>query len=195
MNQPLNTNEINGLWDYATLPANIKLGSDCWIERKGSFGAYRSRLELGLWLGNRVRVYNWTTFNVEPTGYVEVGNDSTLVGPVFMCAESIVLGKRVTISYNVTIADSDFHPIDPEQRKRDAIANAPYGDRSQRPPFPSKPVVIEDDVSIGIGAIILKGVRIGKGARVGAGAVIASDVPAGSDVVGNPARQAYEVKP
>lgn len=192
MSQPLETAEITGSWDYGTLPPNIRLGSDCWIERRESFAAFRSKHEIGLRLRDRVRVYNWATFNVEPTGYVEIGDDSTLVGPVFMCAERISVGKRVTISYNVTIADSDFHPIDPEQRKQDAIANAPFGDRSQRPRFASKPVVIEDDVSIGIGAIILKGVHIGKGARVGAGAVVTSDVPAGVEVEGNPARPASE---
>ena len=97
------------------------------------------------------------------------------------------------ISYHVTIADSDFHPIDPDQRKRDAIAISPFGDRSQRPAYPSKPVVIEDDVWIGIGAIILKGVHIGKGARIGAGAVVTSDVPADVEVFGNPARPVGEV--
>ena len=49
-------------------------------------------------------------------------------------------------------------------------------------------VVIEDDVLIGIGAIVLKGVRICRGARVGAGAVITADVPPGAVMIGNPAR-------
>jgi acetyltransferase-like isoleucine patch superfamily enzyme len=52
-------------------------------------------------------------------------------------------------------------PTDPELRKADAIANSPQGDRSQRPAISHRPVVIEDDVWIGIGAMILKGVRIG----------------------------------
>jgi acetyltransferase-like isoleucine patch superfamily enzyme len=119
---------------------------------------------------------------------LEVGDDSVLVGAVFMCAESIHIGRRVIISYNVTIADSDFHPHDPELRKQDAMANAPAGDRSRRPAVVARPVVIEDDAWIGIGAIILKGVRVGRGARVGAGAVVTRDVPAGASVVGNPAR-------
>ncbi len=46
----------------------------------------------------------------------------------------------------------------------------------------------EDDASIGSGATILCGIRIGKGATVGAGAVVTRDVPPGATVVGNPAR-------
>jgi acetyltransferase-like isoleucine patch superfamily enzyme len=52
----------------------------------------------------------------------------------------------------------------------------------------AKPVVIEDDVWIGAGAIILAGVRVGRGAVVGAGSVVTKDVPAFGVVVGNPAR-------
>jgi acetyltransferase-like isoleucine patch superfamily enzyme len=185
---------VTGKWDYGSLPPNIRIGRDCWIERRDSFGSFRSQQHPGLVLGDRVRVYTWTTFTVEPTGHVEVGDDSILVGPVFMCAERITVGKRVVLSYQVTIADSDFHPIDPEERKRDAIANAPFGDRSQRPAFLTSPVVIEDDVVVGIGAIILKGVRIGRGARIGAGAVVTSDVPPGVMMLGNPARMVHEGK-
>ncbi len=184
--------ELTGRWNYATLPANVHLGHDCWIERKASFERFRSQQQLGLALGDRVRVYTWTTFNVEPTGVVEVGDDSILVGAMFMCNQRISIGRRVIISYNVTIADSDFHPRDPAQRRQDAIANSPFGDKSQRPAILSRPVVIEDDAWIGIGAIILKGVRIGRGARIGAGSVVTSDVPAGVTVAGNPARPAVE---
>lgn len=179
---------ITGGWNYGSLPVNVSVARDCWFERKESFSAFRSKQNPGLILGNRVRVYTWTTFNVEPTGVVEIGDDSILVGAIFMCAERIVVGRRVVISYNVTIADSDFHPIDPESRKLDAIANAPGGDRSQRPPLVSRPVTIHDDVWIGIGAIILKGVQIGAGARIGPGAVVTSNVPPGASVLGNPAR-------
>jgi acetyltransferase-like isoleucine patch superfamily enzyme len=164
------------------------VGRDCFFERRDSFGRFRSERLPGLVLGDRVRVYTWTTFNVEPTGLIEIGDDSVLVGAIFMCAERITVGRRVVISYNVTIADSDFHPTEPESRIRDAIAYAPAGVRSQRPPIVSRPVTIGDDAWIGIGAIILKGVQIGPGARVGPGAVVTSNVPAGVSVLGNPAR-------
>ena len=78
--------------------------------------------------------------------------------------------------------------LDAMSRRRDAMASAPGGDRSGRPAYESRPVTIEDDVWIGIGAIILKGTRIGRGARIGAGSVVTHDVPAGATVAGNPAR-------
>ena len=180
-------NDITGDWNYRELPKNIYIGQSCWLERKDSFSRFRSQLTPGLVLGDRARVYTWTTFNVEPTGFVVVGEDSTLVGATFMCQELIKVGSRVIVSYHVTIADSDFHPTDSAQRKQDAIANSPFGNRSQRPAVISRPVVIEDDVWIGIGAIILKGVHIGQGARINAGAVITADIPAGAIVFGNPA--------
>ena len=48
--------------------------------------------------------------------------------------------------------------------------------------------IVEHGASLGSGAVILGGVRIGARAIVGAGAVVTRDVPAGQTVVGNPAR-------
>jgi len=96
----------------------------------------------------------------------------------------ISVGKKVTIGQNcyisdrVYIADHDGHPLDPDARRR----------REPVPPDRIRPIVIEDDVWIGRGAIILKGVRIGHGAVVGAGSVLANDVPPLTVVSGNPAR-------
>jgi UDP-2-acetamido-3-amino-2,3-dideoxy-glucuronate N-acetyltransferase len=49
--------------------------------------------------------------------------------------------------------------------------------------------VVERGASIGSGATILGGIRIGREATVGAGAVVTRDVPPGAIVVGNPARE------
>lgn len=54
--------------------------------------------------------------------------------------------------------------------------------------FEAAPIVIGQDVWIGMGAIILPGVTLGDGAIVGAGAVVTSDVSPGAVVSGVPAR-------
>lgn len=53
---------------------------------------------------------------------------------------------------------------------------------------PVKPVVIEDDVWIGIRVIILHGVKISKGSIVAAGSVVSKDVDPYCIVGGNPAK-------
>ncbi|MBO0681964.1 MAG: acyltransferase [Candidatus Dormibacteraeota bacterium] len=180
--------EVTGQWDYGTLPENVRLGDGCWIERPQSFKDFRSTSMPGLVLGEDVRVYGSCAFGVEATGMVVVGRGSVLVGAVLMCRERIEIGRGVVISYMVTIADSDFHPLDPAQRRRDAEALAPFGNPADRPEIESRPVSIGDGAWIGIGAIILKGVQIGAGARVSAGAVVTRSVPPGAVAEGNPAR-------
>jgi acetyltransferase-like isoleucine patch superfamily enzyme len=179
--------EVTGAWDYRSLPPNIHVGPGCFIEMPEVFQNCRSTRDPAVTLGPGARVFGWTRFNLEPTGMVEVGEGSVLVGAMLMGAERITIGARAVISYFVTIADSDFHPRDPEGRRQDSLALLPGGDPAQRAPLTTAPVVIEDDARIGIGAIVLKGVRIGAAARVEAGAVVTHDVPAGAYAAGNPA--------
>lgn len=49
-------------------------------------------------------------------------------------------------------------------------------------------VIIEDEVWIGYGALILSGVTIGKGSIIAAGSVVTRDVPPYAIVGGNPAK-------
>ena len=80
------------------------------------------------------------------------------------------LGHRVFIGPNVTCTD-DKHP------------------RVNNHNYHAEPPIIEDDVNIGAGAVILPGVRLGKGCTIGAGAVVTHDVPAGETWTGLPAKR------
>ncbi len=57
----------------------------------------------------------------------------------------------------------------------------------RKQPYNSKKITIGNDVWIGAGVIILKGVSIGNGAVIGAGSVVTKDVDPYSVVAGNPA--------
>jgi acetyltransferase-like isoleucine patch superfamily enzyme len=105
-----------------------------------------------------------------------IGDDFGMTGGSLVCEQQITIGKRVTVGCNTIIADTDFHPLDAQARQADFLAGA------------TAPIVIEDDVFIGMNALILKGVRLGAGCVVGAGSVVTRDVPAGAVVAGNPAR-------
>jgi acetyltransferase-like isoleucine patch superfamily enzyme len=90
-------------------------------------------------------------------------------------AGGLTIGKAVGIGPGVKIVTSS-HRLD---ELDSPILHAPVD---------FAPVVIEDGADVGVGAVILPGVRIGAGAQVGAGAVVTHDVPAGAIVAGNPAR-------
>lgn len=178
--------------DAEPIPANVRFGVDCTYERLGTFSRIISCRDPALIVGDRVVMRDWTTFSIESEGFVEIGDDCLLVGALFMVNERVVLGRNVVVGYNVTIADCDFHPRDPDQRRLDAVASAPHGDKGSRPSLRSRPVAIDDGAWIGMSAMILKGVHIGSGARIAPGCVVTSDVPAGAWIAGNPGRPVDE---
>jgi acetyltransferase-like isoleucine patch superfamily enzyme len=139
-------------------------------------------------LGDHVSCYSGCSFALGPQGTCSVGDFSLLNGALIMAQERITIGSYCLISWNVGIADSDFHPLDPAQRRIDARALAPYlADRPERPPLKTSPVTIRDNVWIGMHAVILKGVEIGENSVVAAGAVVTRSIPANVVVAGNPA--------
>ncbi|MCX7898801.1 MAG: acetyltransferase [Methylocystis sp.] len=101
--------------------------------------------------------------------------------------KEIEIGDYVMISHLVDIHDSDAHPLDSSERRKQAVAFCEYRQPMDMALVESAPVRIEDDVWIGFKASILKGVTIGRGAIVGAGAVVTRDVPPNAVVGGNPA--------
>jgi serine O-acetyltransferase len=128
--------------------------------------AYRRRLVL---LAKLLKLFNYLCFKCllpyEAELQAEVELRHWALGVVIH--PQVQIGKNVSIYHHVTLAGQT--PIGSPHR-----------------------IIIEDDVLIGAGAIVLGSnfgsVRIGKGAKIGAGAVVVRSVEPGQTMVGVPAR-------
>jgi maltose O-acetyltransferase len=129
-----------------------------------------------------------------------IGQNST-IEPPFYCSygQNIHIGDHVYLNVSCTILDcSEVHignhvMIGPAVQIYTA-AHLLQAETRIRGWEVAKPIVIEDNVWLGGGAILLPGVRIGRNAVVGAGAVVTRSVPANTVVAGNPARVIQEIE-
>ena len=98
-----------------------------------------------------------------------------IIGPgvKFDLEADIVLGKNVAIGPSCVLATST-HALG-------------VGSRRMQTRVQAKPITIDDGAWIGIGSMVLAGVRIGHGAVVSAGSVVVHSVEANTLVSGNPA--------
>jgi acetyltransferase-like isoleucine patch superfamily enzyme len=174
-------------WTHGSLPPNVTAGINTLITSDYAFKRFRSRLPNALTIGAHCTM-DGVHFALGEKGQLSIGDYSYFTNAVLLCELSVTIGRYVMIGWNTTIADSDFHPIDPALRIADAVACSPVGKGRARPPIAMQPVVIEDDVWIGPNATILKGVRIGAGAFIEAGSLVTRDIPAGAVAAGNPAQ-------
>jgi acetyltransferase-like isoleucine patch superfamily enzyme len=179
---------VEGDWWPHAVPANVTWGEGLYLETAQIFRHMRSQMADAVHLGAHVSCYAGVSFSIGEKGSCSVGDFTLLNGALIMAEERIEIGSHCLISWNVGIADSDFHPIAPAQRLIDTKALAPfYKDRPARPPLRTSPVIIKDNVWIGMGAVILKGVTIGENSVVAAGAIVTKDVPPNVVVAGNTA--------
>ena len=177
----------NDWWQHP-VPLNVVWGEGVYFETAQIFRFMRSKQEIAVELGAHVSCYAGVSFALGERGICKVGDFTLLNGALLMADERIEIGAHCLVSWNVGIADSDFHPIDAAQRRIDTMALAPfYKNRPPRPPLVTAPVIIKDNVWIGMNAVILKGVTIGENSVVAAGAIVSKNVPANVIVAGNPA--------
>lgn len=158
----------------------------------------------GVKVGRQCRFYGWTKFFIGGNGEIKIGRNCTFrsrstsnliginrkcivsaigtqkaqitigdncgfSGTVIGCFKSITLGNNVRCGANTTITDSDWHPNDT---------------RCGEP----EPVIIEDNVWLGLNVIVLKGVTIGLNSIIGAGSIVTKSIPANVIAAGNPCR-------
>jgi acetyltransferase-like isoleucine patch superfamily enzyme len=127
------------------------------------------------------------------SGKIKIGNYSYVGhGTEIWSAKNIIIGNRVLIAHNVNILDTDAHPSSSELRhlhfkemKKYGFSNNKYSKINKN--IKSSEIIIEDDVWIGIGAFIYRGVTIGKESVVAPMSYVIEDVPPHSVVSGNPA--------
>jgi len=110
-------------------------------------------------------------------GHLKIGN-SVFINyySIIDCHYSITIGDGVNIGPHCYIGDFD-HDITLNESTSSITSDGI-----------ALPVVIEDNVWLGAGVIVLKGVTIAEGAIVGAGSVVTKDIPSKAIFAGNPAK-------
>ncbi|GMN99930.1 acyltransferase [Parageobacillus thermoglucosidasius] len=135
---------------------------------------------------------------------VEIG-DNTLIGDNASIFTNVKIGKEVLISRNVTIngdvtigdrtrimdnshitgrvqiGNNVFISVGVNMVNDNLFGKKGFSNNVRGP-------IIEDYVSIGVGAILLPNIKIGKGSIVAAGSIVKQDVPDEVIVAGNPAK-------
>ena len=126
----------------------------------------------------------WAFSHVLPGAVI--GADVNINDHVFV-ENDVIVGDRVTLKSGVQVWDGIRLGDDVFVGPNVTFTNDPFP-RSKQYPGSFATTVIEDGASIGGGAVILPGIRVGRRAMIGAGAVVTKDVPPYAIVVGNPAR-------
>ena len=144
-------------------PDKIRLGrvaidDNCLIDAKGAGDA-------GIQIGDDVLIARDTIIQGKAS-WVTIG-DRCIIGSQcqLSSAGGISLGKSVMLAGQCYIGGGRYRT---DNREIPMMDQGPYSEG---------PVVIEDDVWLGAGVVVLDGVRIGRGCVVGAGAVVRQDIP------------------
>jgi len=158
-------------FEYAS---RISIGNQCRVARQAIVRANTEDTK-GITLGDRVSLLESTLISAN-RGHITIGDDSWL-GPnsVIYGNGGVDIGEHVLIASHCVIntVSHSFSRLDIPMNEQDIKCD---------------PVVIENDVWIGAGAVILQGVRIGQGSIIGAGAVVTKSIPPFSIALGVPAR-------
>lgn len=134
---------------------------------------------LKLFIGSDVSILDSTLAggHVHSEPSIRIG-DRTHIGyhTDIIASLSVIIGDDVMIAKDCYIADSDGHPVSPSRRLRHEGVNITE----------INPVVIGNNVWIGTGCYILKGVTIGDNSIIGANTVVTKSIPSNCIAFGSP---------
>ena len=148
-----------------------RIGADCVFEA-GALVFHPENVSLG----RNVYVGHYAILKGYYRNELIIGDETWIGQQCFMhAAGGLTIGARVGLGPAVKILTSQHE----EAGRETPILFSPLALAA---------VTIEDDADVGMGAIVLPGVRIGRGAIVGAGSVVTRDIPSYAVVAGNPAR-------
>ena len=106
---------------------------------------------------------------------IRIGDNCSLNGTMIYSRKAVTIGDNCMFGPGVVILDNDSHntSTDPELRRRGKIGESP--------------VIIGNNVWVGMRSIIMKGVHIGNNSIIAAGSIVTKSVPSDSLYGGNPA--------
>jgi acetyltransferase-like isoleucine patch superfamily enzyme len=111
---------------------------------------------------------------LDPDAKLKIGNYCGFSGTVIGSFSKITIGDHVKCGANTLITDGDWHTDDYRSGK-------------------SAPILIEDNVWLGVNVTVLKGVTIGENTIIGANSVVVKSIPSNSVAAGNPCRVLKEI--
>lgn len=151
------------------LGANILIGDRVIIYQAKDGGTVK--------LGDQVSILRDTAIETGYNGSITIGRTTWIHsrGQVNAYLGSIFIGCGVDIAPNCALYSYD-HGYAPDRTIR------------EQPLQTKGDIIIGDHAWLGVGVIVLSGVRIGSGAVIGAGSVVTKDIPDDAIAVGNPAR-------
>ncbi|MFT4116898.1 acyltransferase [Bradyrhizobium sp.] len=141
------------------------------------------------WIGDRSRIWQFVVILPE----ARIGEDCNICSHCFI-ENDVSVGDRVTLKCGVQLWDGMVVEDDVFIGPNVTFSNDRFP-RSRNRDARLEKTFIESGASIGAGAVVLPGVRIGRNAMVGAGAVVVRDVEQETVVAGNPARVISKIKP
>lgn len=183
---------------YRTILGGI--GSKCFIERN-----VRLTVPRNMCFGDRVFLGDGCYLDAdEPEGQIEIGSDVHLCRNITIRTGKgkLVVGSNTYIGPSTMLYAHGGLDIGADCLFGGHVQVVTGGHRFDDPDrlirlqgWEPKRVVIEDDVWVGGGALVLGGVTIGRGTVVGAGAVVTHDLPPYSVAAGVPAKVIKSRKP